>query len=60
MRQGDIVLLNNESADAVGVGIVLEVLNAGYARKNASAVVYWSQLGYTRILAAPDLVVITS
>ena len=60
MRRGDIVLLNNESAGSVGVGIVLEVLNGGYARKYASALVYWSQLECARHHAAPDLVVLKS
>ena len=60
MRRGDIVLLNNESAGSVGVGIVLEVLNGGYARKNASALVYWSQLECARHHAVPDLKVLKS
>ena len=42
----------------LGVGIVLEVLNQGYARKNASALVFWSKLDKTSFHAEPALEVI--
>lgn len=38
-----------------GVGIILEVLNRGYARKNASALVFWSSLNKTSFHAEPQL-----
>ena len=41
-----------------GVGIILEVLNQGYARKNASALVFWSKLGKTSFHVEPALEVI--
>ena len=39
----------------LGVGLVIEVLNNGYARKNASALVYWSNLETTSFHLAPSL-----
>jgi hypothetical protein len=39
----------------LGVGIVIEVLNGGYARKNASALVYWSKIEATSFHAEPAL-----
>ena len=39
----------------LGVGIIIEVLNGGYARKNASALVYWSKIEATSFHAEPAL-----
>jgi len=55
---GDIVLLDNIDSQKVGLGIILEVLNGGYARKNASALVYWSQLECARHHVEPDLKIV--
>ena len=57
MQIGDLVTLEYCEVDQVdlGVGLVLEVLNSGYARKNASALVYWSKLETTSFHAEPTL-----
>ena len=39
----------------LGVGVILEVLNGGYARKNASVLVYWSSIDTTSFHVAPSM-----
>ena len=39
----------------LGIGLVIEVLNGGYARKNASALIYWSKLEATSFHVTPSL-----
>lgn len=57
MKIGDMVTQwpsESEQMD-LGVGVVIEVLNGGYARKNASALVYWSTIEATSFHAGPAL-----
>ena len=57
MQVGDMVTqwpCESEQMD-LGVGVVIEVLNGGYARKNASALVYWSKIEATSFHAEPAL-----
>ncbi len=57
MKIGDMVTqwpCDSEKMD-LGVGVVIEVLNGGYARKNASALVYWSKIEATSFHAEPAL-----
>lgn len=55
IKIGDIV--THHTSQQAGVGIVVEVLNQGYARKNASALVYWSGTQDTTYHAEPALIV---
>ncbi len=74
MKIGDLVKINARPNDQLfleeegvhykqhkpdlGVGIILEILNRGYARKNASALVFWSKLDKTIFHAEPELEII--
>jgi len=57
IKIGDLVTLEYPEVDQVdlGVGLVLEVLTGGYARKNPSALVYWSNLETTSFHTEPSL-----
>ena len=55
MKVGDIV--THHTRQHAGIGIVVEVLNQGYARKNASALVYWSDTRDTTYHVEPALVI---
>ena len=61
MKVGDMVTQWPQEVEEMdlGVGIVLEVLNGGYARKNASALVYWTKIEATSFHAEPSLIVHT-
>ena len=57
MKVGDMVTqwpCDSDQMD-LGVGVIIEVLNGGYARKNASALVYWSKIEATSFHAEPAL-----
>ena len=73
MKVGDLVRLRgyehlktqahfrNRSVDYYeGVGMVLEVLNSGYARKHPSALVYWPKVEATAHHASPSLEIVSS
>lgn len=54
---GDLVQQWNHEVEQMdlGIGLVVEVLNGGYARKSPSALVYWSKIDATSFHAEPAL-----